>query len=165
MNLDNFNKWLSLVANFGVVFGILFLVYELNQNTTIINNERQSAIYSNTQSAFGPAAYDRQVVEVLVDVGRFIEENGASSLDTFYNPDHRQFENIVFDRIRLHRYRIRIAISETEVAEIRTDIAGDLLQPGFYPMYESYIEYTSEGYPEFADFLLESMAKSSESET
>lgn len=32
MNLDNLNKWLSLVANIGVIGGIIFLAVEIGQN-------------------------------------------------------------------------------------------------------------------------------------
>ena len=32
MNLDNLNKWLTLIANIGVMAGIIFLAVELNQN-------------------------------------------------------------------------------------------------------------------------------------
>ena len=34
MNMDNLTKWLSLVANFGVVAGIIFLAIEVRQNQT-----------------------------------------------------------------------------------------------------------------------------------
>ena len=35
MDFGNLNKWLTLVANFGVIVGIVFLVIEIRQNTTI----------------------------------------------------------------------------------------------------------------------------------
>jgi len=38
MNIDSLNRWLSLVANIGVVLGIIFLALELRQN-----NELQQA--------------------------------------------------------------------------------------------------------------------------
>jgi hypothetical protein len=37
MNLDSLNKWLLLVANVGVVVGLLFLIIEVRQNTTALN--------------------------------------------------------------------------------------------------------------------------------
>ncbi|HJO12504.1 MAG: hypothetical protein QGG67_02420 [Gammaproteobacteria bacterium] len=35
MNKDNFSHWLSLVANFGVIVGIVFLTLEINQTNLI----------------------------------------------------------------------------------------------------------------------------------
>jgi hypothetical protein len=58
MNLDSLNKWLTLVANIGVLAGILFLAFELQQNTQMMraqmNQSRadtalaeQHSIYTN----------------------------------------------------------------------------------------------------------------------
>ena len=33
MNLDSTNRWLTLAANIGVMAGIIFLAFELQQNT------------------------------------------------------------------------------------------------------------------------------------
>ncbi len=35
MNLDSLNKWLSLLANLGVLAGIIFLAVEIQQNTAV----------------------------------------------------------------------------------------------------------------------------------
>ncbi len=48
MNLDKLNQWLSLVANLGVMVGIIFLVVELSQNTQALN---ANAIQNSTQIA------------------------------------------------------------------------------------------------------------------
>jgi hypothetical protein len=32
MNLDNLNKWLTLLANLGVMAGVIFLAIEVRQN-------------------------------------------------------------------------------------------------------------------------------------
>ena len=42
MNLDDLNKWLTLLANFGVVAGIIFLAIEVRQNQEVL--ERENAI-------------------------------------------------------------------------------------------------------------------------
>jgi len=38
MNIDNVNKWLTLLANFGVVAGIVFLGIEVRQNQVILED-------------------------------------------------------------------------------------------------------------------------------
>lgn len=44
-----FNDWLTLVANLGVLLGIFFLVYEIQQNTDAIRSQTRAAIYSGAQ--------------------------------------------------------------------------------------------------------------------
>ena len=39
MNMDKLNKWLTFLANFGVMLGLFFLVLELNQNASIARAE------------------------------------------------------------------------------------------------------------------------------
>ena len=39
MEFDRLNKWLTLLSNFAVLIGIVFLIIEVNQNTTEISNE------------------------------------------------------------------------------------------------------------------------------
>ena len=39
MNLDNANKWLSVIANFGVVAGIIFLGIEVRQNQELLERD------------------------------------------------------------------------------------------------------------------------------
>jgi len=36
--MEKLNQWLSLVASFGVVFGIVFLAYELRMNTATMQS-------------------------------------------------------------------------------------------------------------------------------
>ena len=38
MNMDSVNKWLILVANIGVIAGIVFLGIEIDQNQSSIEN-------------------------------------------------------------------------------------------------------------------------------
>ena len=44
MDFDRLNKWLTLVANFGVVAGIFFLAIEVRQNQEILEFDQQLAI-------------------------------------------------------------------------------------------------------------------------
>lgn len=36
MNIDNVNRWLTLLANLGVIAGIVFLAFELRQNNQLL---------------------------------------------------------------------------------------------------------------------------------
>ena len=46
MELDKLNKWLTLIANLGVLIGVFFLVVELRQSNSIANREAASEITS-----------------------------------------------------------------------------------------------------------------------
>ena len=63
--MDNLNKWLNVFANLGVLVGILFLAYEIQQNTTATHLETTS----NFQSGFAAIelliASDAEFVELL----------------------------------------------------------------------------------------------------
>lgn len=48
MNLSKTNEWLSLIANIGVLVGIVFLVLELNQNTAMMQSQTRQAMTENT---------------------------------------------------------------------------------------------------------------------
>ena len=56
MIADNLNRWLTLVANFGVVVGLVVLIYEVNQNTAMmeaqINQQRTDTALSEQQSQY-----------------------------------------------------------------------------------------------------------------
>ena len=43
MNLNNAEKWLSLIANFGVVAGIIFLAIEVRQNQELLERDYELA--------------------------------------------------------------------------------------------------------------------------
>ena len=47
MKLDNLNKWLTLIANVGVLSGIVFLAIEVQQNSNAISSQTRSTITQN----------------------------------------------------------------------------------------------------------------------
>jgi len=56
MNAEKINSWLTLGANIGVVIGLALLVYEINQNTEMmqaqINQNRTDTAISEQQAVF-----------------------------------------------------------------------------------------------------------------
>ena len=51
MTADQLNKWLTLIANFAVVAGIVFLAIETRQNYVLLLSESRQAAMSNDQTA------------------------------------------------------------------------------------------------------------------
>lgn len=69
MNFDQLNRWLTLVANIGVIAGIVFLAYELRQN-----NELMAAEYRATSLAqrttFMEKGTDPGIAELFVRISQ-----------------------------------------------------------------------------------------------
>lgn len=49
MNTEKLSQWLALIANFGVLAGIVFLVVEIHQNTDALRAESQRAVFAGAQ--------------------------------------------------------------------------------------------------------------------
>jgi hypothetical protein len=47
--MDKLNQWLTLFANVGVLLGILFLAFEVQQNTAAIQSQTRATIFSGVQ--------------------------------------------------------------------------------------------------------------------
>ena len=48
MKLSNLNEWLTLIANVGVLIGIIFLALEMRQNTSMMQAQIRQGITENT---------------------------------------------------------------------------------------------------------------------
>ena len=94
MNLDSTNRWLTLVANIGVLAGIIFLAYELQQNTVATQLEAASNFNASFSEIELFIAGNPEFAELL-SRGREGEEiTGADQLRlvVFYNQILRQWQ-------------------------------------------------------------------------
>lgn len=64
MNSDNLNKWLSLLANFGVVLGLILLVYELQQNNQVVQLQHQAIVSNDVNSIIDMVIQDPDLLEI-----------------------------------------------------------------------------------------------------
>lgn len=94
MNLDLANKWLTLIANIGVLAGIVFLAFELQHNTVATQLE----VASNFQSSFSDIemliAGDPEFAEILIKgrVGAEMSSEERFRLAIFYTNVLRQWQ-------------------------------------------------------------------------
>ncbi|MEQ8313002.1 MAG: hypothetical protein RL839_14420 [Gammaproteobacteria bacterium] len=49
MKLEELNHWLVLVANFGVIIGIVFLAFEIRQNTEAMYSQTRATVFAGAQ--------------------------------------------------------------------------------------------------------------------
>lgn len=105
MNIDNkldrLNRWMMLAANIGVLIGILFLVFELRQNTVA----SRLAAASNFQDSFSEIEFfiaQHPEFAELLESGRNGDEiSGADNLrlTVFYGNVLRTWQNAHFQYI------------------------------------------------------------------
>ncbi len=93
MKPKRLNAWLTLVANFGVIAGLIFLGYEIRQNTTQL---RAEALYSINEaiSTLNAGIYNDPV---LAD----IKVRGEADFSSLNQIEREQFIMYQFDRINL----------------------------------------------------------------
>ena len=93
MRPEKLNTWLTLIANFGVIAGLIFLGYEIRQNTTQL---RAEALYSINEaiSTLNAGVYSDPV---MAD----IKVRGESDFSSLNNVEREQFIMYQFDRINL----------------------------------------------------------------
>lgn len=95
--MDKINKWLTLGANIGVLIGIAFVAYELQQNTTATQLETTS----NFQNAFAQVelmiASDKEFAELLTKGrnGEQVSDTEFVRLQAFYRTVLRAWQTNV----------------------------------------------------------------------
>ena len=66
MNSDRLNKWLTLIANIGVLVGLVVLVYEVRQNTQALQNQADVAIWSIGAEQANVVVDNPSVAEIML---------------------------------------------------------------------------------------------------
>ena len=94
MNLDSTNRWLTLAANVGVLAGIVFLAYELQQNTVATQLEAASNFNASFSEIELFIAGSPEFAELLTRGREGEEITGADQLRlmVFYNQVLRQWQ-------------------------------------------------------------------------
>ena len=69
MDLEKFNKWMTLIANLGVVIGIIFLIIEIQQNTAVTRSAAEMEFTNMGVDTFMRVAESPEYAKVML-VGR-----------------------------------------------------------------------------------------------
>lgn len=93
MKTKKLNAWLTLVANFGVIAGLVFLGYEIRQNTTQLRAEASYSI-NEALSMLNAGVYNDPV---FAD----IKVRGEADFMSLNQTERAQFVAFQFDRINL----------------------------------------------------------------
>lgn len=114
MNLDSINKWLTLIANMGVLAGVIFLVFELQQNNVIAKAETRSEItrfqLQNRRMFRDPVYLEisekrSNSEELTFQEGRWLRSIFTEELKAWENV-YYQYRVGLFDEPELEAYRV-----------------------------------------------------------
>ena len=141
MNLERINQLLTLLANIGVMVGIIFLIIELNQNTQAL---RVNAIQNSTEVA-------RQMVQMLAQDADVVRITLAKDLDELSEVDRwRAFwinRYFVTGMMGLYRQWTLGLLPDEEWANWTIIICRNTENPNFYKLWNpstlipSFVEY------------------------
>ncbi len=95
--MQKMNRWLTLVANLGVLAGLFILIYEVDQNTSALRNEADIAIWSI-------AAGQAMTVVEHPEVAGLLVRAETEALDSFSPVEQlrlRVFWGSLIDRLEL----------------------------------------------------------------
>lgn len=96
MKRDDLNWWLTLVANAGVIAGLVFLAYELRQNTMQLRAESSYAISESMNSINAGVYGDAELAAILI--------KGEQDFDSLTELERSRFVAFQFSRINLAEY-------------------------------------------------------------
>jgi len=66
MKLDKLNQWLTLAANIGVIAGIVFLAYQIKQNTSAIQADSYQGLIETSAGFWENLAVNTDVLGLIV---------------------------------------------------------------------------------------------------
>lgn len=148
MNLDKLNSWLSLLANVGVLVGLVFLIVELNQSNRIASYSAESTRRSQFLDMNASRIENPEIIAKLRIPDP--ELNDVEWVQALYTA--RQQTNTWIDA---ENAVINGLLSETTYNEIFNDIDVVIHEmPGLIPFFE----YLFDGYDVDENTELETMA-------
>ena len=93
MNLERANTYLSLLANFGVILGIIFLVVQIQQNTSAVHASTAQALEQGVSDVMAPWTSDVETAALLF--------RGRDNFEDL-NAEEQLFVGLLIRRLYLH---------------------------------------------------------------
>ncbi len=132
MTMDKLNNWLTLLANFGVIAGIVFLAIEIQQNTEMMQSQTRDSITEKQIAVFGWFATDTENNRIR-DLGNWLELDDDS-------PEAHQYVWMIAGNLRLWEnewYQYQQGLFEPEEFEPRLNIWRRMVNtPGVIRVWE-----------------------------
>lgn len=125
MGSDRLNWWLTLVANLGVIGGLVFLGYETRQNTSQMRAEAAYSINEALETLNADKYHDPVLVDILL--------RGGQDLGSLTPVEREQFVAYQFVRVNLADYVLtleREGIADVHIGYIEWTAQAFRNEPG-----------------------------------
>ena len=96
MNRESLNWWLSILANVGVLGGLVFVGYEVQQNTSQLRSEGSRSITEMVNDLNVGPYTDPRLAEILL--------KGSENRESLNDVERRQFDGYQFSRLNIAEY-------------------------------------------------------------
>ncbi len=152
MKRKNLNWWLSVIANVGVIGGLIFVGYEVRQNTVQLRAESSRSITEAVNALNGGVYSDPELAEVLL--------RGTADLATLNAVERGQFDAYQFSRLNIAEYVLdleREGVSDLNFRYVDFTVREFNIRPGLRAFIREY-EESYVGSDELLDRLLDDSA-------
>ena len=96
MNRESLNWWLTLLANLGVLGGLMFVALEIRQNTSQLRVEASHSITESVNELNAALYSDPAFAEIVM--------RGEADLSSLTPVERRQFDSYQFARLNIAEY-------------------------------------------------------------
>ena len=151
MNLDKLNKWLTLAANLGVIAGIVFLAFELQQNNRFLSAQAQYNLLKdrtedNTIIMANPEVaslwYKVKINESLTDEEIFRVDAFVVKALLNWQYEYNQYNegNLTMEELPVNAWRVSYHESNYLMSTSRYPVVWDSIKTVFEPDFVSFME-------------------------
>jgi len=153
MNRKNLNWWLSVVANLGVIGGLVFVGYEVRQNTVQLRAESSRSITEMVNSMNAGVYSDPELADVLL--------RGTVDLAVLNEVERNQFDAFQFARLNIAEYALdleREGVADLNFRYVEWTVREFNTKPGLRAFIREH-EETYVGSDELLARLLDDLAE------
>lgn len=144
MNAEHVNKWLTLLANIGVLVGIIFLVVEIRQSNRIAVATTEISVREQWVSHNENVLTNHAVAELLVKAADPSAEFSAAEIEKLYAYLYASLNTWLATEIAYSQGMLTRATFELTLDDIRS-----VLQD--YPALHPLVQEAIDAFPSVAD--------------
>lgn len=111
--MDKLNKWITLGANLGVIAGLIFLAFQIKQNTSQMQADASFSINQSLNALNSSIYQDSSFAEIYL--------RGCHSYSNLNEVEKLRFRAYAFDMLNLYIFADKL--ENQELSEIHTDIS------------------------------------------